>query len=101
MNSMLLPTVADSNRIRTCGRQQAQGEFPDDAAFRIVEAVELVHHDRRDLREIEGGGVQQPIEQDFRHDHQDPRVGIDPAIAGHQADVVGAKSPSTARSCSS
>ena len=30
-------------------REETQRQFPDDASFRIVEAVELVHHDRCDF----------------------------------------------------
>ena len=73
-------------------RQQAQGQFPDDAAFRIVEAVELVHHHGRGVVEIELA-VQQAIEQDFGHDHEHGGRRVFAAIAGHQADVGGLKSP--------
>ena len=37
--------------------------------------------------------VQQAIEQDLGDDDQDAGVGIDAAVAGHQADVVGLKAP--------
>ena len=73
-------------------RQQAQGQFPDDAAFRIVEAVELVHHHGRGVLEIELA-VQQAIEEDFGHDHEHGGGGVFAAIARHQADVAGLESP--------
>ena len=49
------------------------------------------------LREVERLRVQQPIEQDLGDDDQDAGVGIDAAVAGDQADVVGAGSPSGRR----
>ena len=69
MKSMALPTVAESKSKPHVRRQQAQGHLPDDAAFRIVEAVELVHHHGRGVLEIELA-VQQAIEEDFGHDHE-------------------------------
>ena len=39
--------------------------------------------------------VQQSIEHDFRDDDNDACIRIDAAIAGHKADVVGAKTPAT------
>ena len=80
-----------------CVRQHAQRQFPDDAAFRVGEAVELVHDHGGDVGEIERLGMQQAIEQDLGDDDQDAGVGIDAAIAGDQADVVGAESPSGRR----
>lgn len=74
-------------------RQHREGQLPDDATLGVGEAVELVHDDRGDLAEVEGGGVQQAIEQDFGDDDENARVGIDAAIAGDQADVLG-ESPS-------
>ncbi len=92
-NSAALPTVADSSSSRTCLGQHAQRQFPDDAAFEVGEAVELVHDHGRDTGEIEALGVQQAIEQDLGDDDQHAGVGIDAAIAGDQADVVGAEAP--------
>ena len=37
--------------------------------------------------------MQQPVEQNLRHDDEDRRVGIHAAVAGDQADVVRRKSP--------
>ena len=34
--------------------QQPQRQFPDDPAFDVGEAMELVHHDRGDVAEVEG-----------------------------------------------
>ena len=44
-------------------------------------------------------GVQQAIEQDLGDDDQDAGVGIDAAIAGDQADVLGRKPQRTALAC--
>ena len=73
-------------------RQQSQGQLPDDAAFRVVEAVELVHHHGRGALEIELA-VQEAIEQDFGHDYEHGGRGVLAAIAGHQADVGGLEAP--------
>ena len=59
--------------------------------------MKLVHHNGEDLREIKCRGVQQPIEQDLRDDDQNPRLRIDAAVAGDEADVVGMKSPADGR----
>ena len=53
-------------------RQQGQRQLPDDAALDVGEAVELVHDDGRDVREIERLGMQQPVEEDFGNDDQHP-----------------------------
>ncbi len=42
-------------------------------------------------------GVQQAIEQDFGDDDEDAGVGIDAAIAGDEADVVGLEAPAHGR----
>ena len=93
MNSRLFPTVADSSSVRTCGGSKPKRQLPHDAPLGIVEAVELVHHHRADLGEIKRRRMQQTVEQDLRHDDQDPRVGIDPPIPGDQSDIVRAKPP--------
>ena len=71
----------------------AERQFPDDAALRVGEAVELVHDDGRDAGEVERLRVQQAIEQDLGDDDEDAGVGIDAAIAGDEADVVGREAP--------
>ena len=53
-NSTALPTVADSSSVRTCSGSRPERQFPDDAAFGIGEAVELVHHHGADVAEVEG-----------------------------------------------
>ena len=45
------------------------------------------------LLKIERLRMQQPIEQNLGDDDQDAGVGIDAAIAGDQADVVGREAP--------
>ena len=79
------------------GRQHAERQFPDDAALLVGEVVELVHDDGRDVVEIEALRMQQAIEQDFGHDDEDAGVGIDAAIAGDEADVVGLEAPAHGR----
>ena len=80
-------------------RQHGQRQLPDDAAFRVGEAVELVHDDGRDLLEIERLRMQQAIEQNLGDDDEDAGVRIDAAIAGDEADVVGLKPQRTADAC--
>ena len=41
----------------------------------------------------EGVGVQQAVEEDLGDDDEDAGVGVDAAVAGDQADVVGAEAP--------
>ena len=79
-------------------RQQAQGHFPDDAAFRIVEAVELVHHHGRGLLEVELA-VQQAIEQDFGHDHEHGGEGFSRRLPVTRPTSLAWNPHSTARSC--
>ena len=43
-------------------RQQVEGQFPDDAALRVREAVEFVHHHGRDVLEAEAFRMQQAVE---------------------------------------
>ena len=57
-----------------CFGSMRQRQFPDDAALRIGEAVELVHDDGGDVGEIERLRVQQAIEQDLRDDDEDARI---------------------------
>ncbi len=74
-------------------RQQGERQFPDDPAFEIGEAVELVHDDGRDVVEVEGVGMEQAVEQDLGDDDEHARVRIDAAIAGDQAHVLGPEAP--------
>ena len=55
--------------------------------------MELVHHHGADPVEVELLAVQQPVGQYLGHDHQDPRVGVFAAVAGHEADVGGLEAP--------
>ena len=93
MNSAALPTVADSSKQADVLRQQRERQFPDDAALRVGEAVELVHDHGGDAREVEPVRVQQAIEQDLGDDDEDAGVRIDLAVAGDQADVVAGEAP--------
>src|SRR5262249_20183951 len=63
------------------GWQKGEGEFPDDAALGFVEVVELVHDDGLDVREIEGFGVEEAVEEDFGDDDLHRGVGVDGAVA--------------------
>ena len=74
-------------------RKHGEREFPDDAPFRIGEAVEFVHHDRADLAEIKRLGVQQPVQQDFGDDDEDPCVAVDAPVSRHQTDGLRGKTP--------
>ena len=78
-------------------RQHREREFPDDAPFRIGEAMEFVHYDRRDSAEIERFGVQQPVQQDFGHDDEDLRVAVDAPVSGHESDGLFGKTPTDGR----
>ena len=92
--------VADRGREQqqaTCARQHAERQFPDDAALRIGEVVKFVHDDGRDVVEIEALRMQQAIEQNLGDDDEDAGVGIDAAIAGDEADVVGLEAPTHGR----
>ena len=84
--------MAESKQQPHVRRQQPEGHLPDDAAFRIVETVELVHHYGRSVLEIELS-VQQAIEEDFGHDHEHAGRWVLAAVAGHQADVGCLESP--------
>ena len=79
------------------GRQHAQGQLPDDAALRVGEVVELVHDDGRDVAEVEGLRVEQAVEQDLGDDDEDAGLGVDAAVAGDEADVVGLEAPAHGR----
>ena len=75
------------------GRQHAERQLPDDAALHVGEVVELVHDHGRDVAEIKTLLVKEPVEQDLGHDDEDAGVGIDAAVAGDEADVVGVEAP--------
>ena len=74
-------------------REHVERQFPDDAAFGVGEAVELVHHHRGDLREVEAFGMQQPVQENLGDDDEDARVRVDLAVAGDEADVIGLEAP--------
>ncbi len=73
--------------------------------------MEFVHDDGRDLREVESlraerhflgqirlaVGVQQAVEQNLGDDDEDAGVGVDAAVAGDEAHVVGPKAPTHGR----
>ncbi len=73
--------------------QHGQRQFPNDPALHVGEAVKLVHYHGRDVREIEGARLQQPIEQNLGHDDQHLGARVHTAIARYQADVFGLKAP--------
>ena len=74
-------------------REHVEREFPDDAALRVGEAVELVHHHGGHGGEIEPVLVQESVEQDLRDDHEHLRLGVDLAVAGDQSDGVSGEAP--------
>ncbi len=74
-------------------RQESQRQLPHDTALPIGEVVKLVHHDGRDIGEVERRRVQQAVQQDFRHHDQHPRLRVDPPVAGDQPDVIGSEPP--------
>ena len=74
-------------------RQQTQSELPNDAAFDIVEAMELVHHNCPHIVEVKRFLVQQSIQQNLGNDHQDLRTRIHFPVTRHQANFIRVKSP--------
>ena len=78
-------------------RQQAQRKFPDNSTLRLIEAVELVHHNTADIPKIKCFIVHQAIEQDLGHHDQHISIRVHTAIACHESDLISVKAPSFSR----
>ena len=95
-----LRRVADrrTDQQYACGfGQHSQREFPHDTPLGIVETMELVHHHGGDIVKRKLFRRQQPIEQNFGHHDQNRRVGIHPAIPGHQPHILPREPPAFCR----
>ena len=73
--------------------EQREREFPDDAPLGVGEAVEFIHHHGIDPVELFERALQQAVEENFGDHHQDGGLGVDPAVARHEADLLGSSSP--------
>ena len=79
-------------------REKRKREFPDDPTLRVVEIMELIHHDRLNVTKfIEFLRVEQPVEKDLGHNDQDLRVRVHFVISRHQPNIVLGKAPTDGR----
>ena len=75
-------------------RQKRERKLPHDAAFRVVEIVEFVHHDGMHvLKIIKIFRMQKTIEEDLRHDDEDLGVRIHFVVSRHESNVICRESP--------
>ena len=93
MNSVALPTVAESSSVRTCGGSRPSESSQTTPRSGSVKLWNSSITTALTLAEVEGLAVQQAVEEDFGHHDQHAGVGVLAAIAGHQAHVVGMETP--------
>ena len=92
-----LPRALETRRVAQCrahrdhlrGPQLQERHLPRPAALTVPVEVELVHDDH--VRVQRGTLAQRLIRQNLGRTTDDGRVGVERHVAGHHADVIGAK----------